>query len=30
MAAHESPRGTKLYVRTGAGITLDAVERIGI
>ena len=27
MAAHESPRTTKLY-RTGAEITLDEVERI--
>ena len=28
MAAHESPRTTKLYDRTGDGITLDEVERI--
>jgi site-specific recombinase XerD len=30
MAAHESPRTTKLYDRTGDGITLDEVERIQI
>jgi integrase/recombinase XerD len=30
MAAHESPRTTKLYDRTGNEITLDAVERITI
>jgi integrase/recombinase XerD len=30
MAAHESPRTTKLYDRTGDQITLDEVERIGI
>jgi len=30
MAAHESPRTTKLYDRTGDGITLDEVERIAI
>jgi site-specific recombinase XerD len=30
MAAHESPRTTKLYDRTGDGITLDEVERITI
>jgi hypothetical protein len=30
MAAHESPRATKLYDRTGDGITLDEVERITI
>jgi integrase len=30
MAAHESPRTTKLYDRTGDEITLDEVERIGI
>jgi site-specific recombinase XerD len=30
MAAHESPRTTKLYDRTGDTITLDEVERIGI
>jgi hypothetical protein len=30
MAAHESPRTTKLYDRTGDGITLDEVERINI
>src|SRR5262249_50509991 len=29
-AAHESPRTTKLYDRTGDEITLDEVERIGI
>ena len=28
MAAHESPRTTKLYDRTGDVITLDEVERI--
>lgn len=28
MAAHESPRTTKLYDRTGDAITLDEVERI--
>jgi hypothetical protein len=28
MVAHESPRTTKLYDRTGDEITLDAVERI--
>jgi len=28
MAAHESPRTTKLYDRTGDEITLDEVERI--
>jgi hypothetical protein len=28
MAAHESPRITKLYDRTGDEITLDEVERI--
>jgi integrase len=28
MAAHESPRKTKLYDRTGDEITLDEVERI--
>jgi integrase len=28
MAAHESPRPTKLYDRTGDEITLDEVERI--
>ena len=27
MAAHESPRTTKLYDRTGDEITLDEVER---
>ena len=27
MAAHESPRTTKLYDRTGDAITLDEVER---
>jgi integrase/recombinase XerD len=30
MAAHESPRTTKLYDRTGDEITLDGVERITI
>ena len=30
MAAHESPRTTKLYDRTGDEITLDEIERIGI
>jgi integrase/recombinase XerD len=30
MAAHESPRTTKLYGRTGDEITLDEVERITI
>jgi integrase len=30
MAAHESPRTTKLYDRTGDEITLDEVERIMI
>ncbi len=30
MAAHESPRTTKLYDRTGDQITLDEVERITI
>jgi integrase len=30
IAAHESPRTTKLYDRTGDQITLDEVERIGI
>jgi len=30
VAAHESPRTTKLYNRTGDEITLDEVERIGI
>jgi hypothetical protein len=30
MVAHESPRTTKLYDRTGDGITLDEVERIQI
>jgi integrase/recombinase XerD len=30
IAAHESPRTTKLYDRTGEEITLDEVERIGI
>jgi site-specific recombinase XerD len=30
MAAHESPRTTKLYDRTGDQITLDEVERIQI
>ena len=30
MAAHESPRTTKLYDRTGDAITLDEIERIRI
>ena len=30
MAAHESPRTTQLYDRTGDAITLDKVERIRI
>ena len=30
MAAHESPRTTTLYDRTGDEITLDEVERITI
>jgi integrase len=30
MAAHENPRTTKLYDRTGDEITLDEVERITI
>ena len=30
MAAHEGPRTTKLYDRTGDEITLDEVERIQI
>jgi integrase len=30
MAAHESPRTTKLYDRTGDEVTLDEVERIAI
>jgi site-specific recombinase XerD len=30
MAAHERPRTTKLYDRTGGDITLDEVERIAI
>ena len=30
IAAHESPRTTKLYDRTGDEITLDEIERIGI
>ena len=30
IAAHESPRTTKLYDRTGDEMTLDEVERIGI
>jgi integrase len=30
MAAHESPRTTKLYDRTGDQITLDEVEKIQI
>jgi hypothetical protein len=30
MAAHESPRTTKLYDHTGDEITLDEIERITI
>jgi integrase/recombinase XerD len=30
VAAHESPRTTRLYDRTGDDITLDEVERISI
>ena len=30
IAAHESPRTTKLYDRTGDDITLDEVEKIAI
>jgi integrase/recombinase XerD len=30
IAAHESPRTTKLYDRTGDEITLEEVERIAI
>jgi hypothetical protein len=30
MAAHESPRSTKLYDRTDDQITLDEVQKIGI
>jgi hypothetical protein len=30
IAAHEFPRTTKLYDRTGDDITLDEVERIAI
>ena len=30
IAAHESPRTTKLYDRTSDTITLDEVERISI
>jgi hypothetical protein len=30
MAAHESPRTTKVYDRTGDEITFDEVERITI
>jgi len=30
MAAHESPKTTKLYDRTSDTITLDQVERIAI
>ena len=30
MAAHESPKTTKLYDRTDDSITLDEVERIAI
>jgi integrase len=30
IAAHESPRTTKLYDRTGDALTLEEVERIAI
>jgi hypothetical protein len=30
MAAHESPRATKLYDRRGDEITLDEIQRIQI
>jgi integrase/recombinase XerD len=30
IAAHESPKTTKLYDRTADKITLDEIERIGI
>ena len=30
IAAHESPRTTKLYDRTSDAISLDEIERIGI
>jgi integrase/recombinase XerD len=30
IAAHESPRTTKLYDRTGDEITLDEVERFAV
>jgi hypothetical protein len=30
VAAHESPKMTKLYDRTADTITLDEIERIGI
>jgi integrase len=30
MAAHESPRATKLYDRSGDEITLEEVERLAI
>ena len=30
IAAHESPRTTKLYDRTSDEITLDEIEKIGI
>ena len=30
IAAHESPRTTKLYDRTSDAVSLDEVERIGI
>ena len=30
IAAHESPRTTKLYDRMGGAITLDEVERVTI
>jgi hypothetical protein len=28
MAAHESPRTTKLYDRTSDGVSLDEIERV--
>ena len=30
IAAHESPKTTKLYDRTQDTVTLDEIERIGI
>ena len=30
IAAHESPKTTKLYDRTADNITLDEIEKIGI